>query len=80
MPGKNRDEQPFTNWLFSWLVDCGLSTISSGPSANWNSHATPSRRGAAMPPATSGNEIRMAETIGLPSDWIAPLSLTLVGS
>ena len=38
--------------------------ISSGPSANRNSHAVPSGQGAAMPRATPGNRTRMAESTG----------------
>ena len=38
--------------------------ISSGPSANRNSHAVPSGQGAAMPRATPGNRTRMTESRG----------------
>ena len=52
----------YSHFMVGWLW--AKHHISSGPSANRNSHAVPSGQGAAMPRATPGNRTRMAESRG----------------
>ena len=53
-----RSPSPTVGWLWA------KHHISSGPSANRNSHSVPSGQGAAMPRATPGYRTRMTESRG----------------